>query len=197
MPRTIIANSRIFDDQRFLDGARALNGRRRNPRACRDQGEITPAPGDIVLDAGGAYALPGFVDLHLHGGDDCDVMDGTLDSLRRLAAFQLRQGVTSCLGTTMAAPQAQISAALATMRQHLDSGNSPFIGAHLEGPYLNAAFRGSQPQRHLRAPDRRRVPALARYSGLIKLLTLAPGIARRHAAAGGLAGARNPRIYRA
>ena len=172
MPRTLIINSRIFAGERFLDG-RALLMEDGAIRGLPRQGEITPAPGDIVLDAGGAYALPGFVDLHLHGGDDCDVMDGSLDSLRRLAAFQLRQGVTSCLGTTMAAPQAQISAALATMRQHLDGGSSPFIGAHLEGPYLNAAFRGSQPQRHLRAPNPAEyIPWLD--TGLIKLLTLAP-----------------------
>ncbi len=168
----LITNSRIFQGDCFLDG-RALLIEDGLIRAIPRAGEITPASGDRVFDAAGTYALPGFVDLHLHGGDDCDVMDGTADSLRRLSAFLLRQGVTSCLGTTMAAPQARISTALATMSEHIEDETGPFIGLHLEGPYLNVAFRGSQPERHLRAPDPAEyMPWLE--SGLIKLLTMAP-----------------------
>ncbi len=172
MSRLLIINSRIWQEDRFLDGHSLLIERGRVNAIAR-AGEITPGPGDRLLDADGGYALPGFVDLHLHGSDDCDVMDAKPEALRKLGAFLLRQGVTSCLGTTMADTPARISRALDALRAHLGAAASPFVGAHLEGPYLNAAFRGSQPAQHLRSP----APAQYRPwldSGIIKLITLAP-----------------------
>ena len=172
MPRLVIINSRIWQGDRFLDGHSLLiedGSICAIPRAH----EIAPGPRDRLLDAGGCYALPGFVDLHLHGSDDCDVMDAKPESLSKLGAFLLRQGVTSCLGTTMADTPARISRALDAMREHMQAGGGPFVGVHLEGPYLNAAFRGSQPAKHLRSPD----PAQYRPwldSGIIKLITMAP-----------------------
>ncbi len=172
MSRLVIVNSRIWQGERFLDGHSLLieGG---SISAILRADEIASDAGDRWLDAQGCYALPGFVDLHLHGSDDCDVMDAKPESLRKLGAFLLRQGVTSCLGTTMADTPARISRALDALREHMQAGGGPFVGAHLEGPYLNAAFRGSQPAKHLRSPD----PAQYRPwldSGIIKLITLAP-----------------------
>lgn len=172
MSRLFIINSHIWQDDRFLDGHSLLiegGSIRAIPRAD----EIVPGPHDRLLDADGCYALPGFVDLHLHGSDDCDVMDAKPESLGKLGAFLLRQGVTSCLGTTMADAPERITRALDAMREHINRGGGPFVGVHLEGPYLNAAFRGSQPEKHLRSP----APAQYRPwldSGIIKLITMAP-----------------------
>ena len=175
MSRLLITNSRIWQEDRFLDG-RCLLIEGGGIRAIARAGEITPEPGDRRLDARGCYALPGFVDLHLHGSDGCDVMDARPGLLGNLGAFLLRQGVTTCLGTTMADSRARISRALDTLREHINAQRSPFVGAHLEGPYLNADYRGSQPAQHLRSPE----PAEYRPwldSGVIKLITLAPELA--------------------
>ncbi|MXX50090.1 MAG: amidohydrolase family protein, partial [Chloroflexi bacterium] len=175
MSRLLITNSRIWQADRFLDGHSLLIEGGRISAISR-AGEVAPLPGDRRLDADDCYALPGFVDLHLHGSDGCDVMDAKPESLRNLGAFLLRQGLTSCLGTTMADTPERISRALEVMREYIKTERGPFIGAHLEGPYLNAAYRGSQPAQHLRSPD----PAEYRPwldCGIIKLITLAPELA--------------------
>jgi len=173
--RTLIENSRIWQEDRFVSGQTLIiaegfiNARRPSAR-------IEPMPGDRRIDGAGAYVLPGFVDVHLHGSKDCDVMDASEASLQGLCDFLLRQGVTSFLGTTMSDTRERIEAALAAMRAYANRPHSPFLGVHLEGPYLNRDYRGSQPEAHLRAPlAEEYLPWLD--SGQIKLITLAPELA--------------------
>ena len=172
MSRLLIENSRVWRDGDFVSGHTLVisDGL---IRALRPSPSVETRPGDRRIDGGGAYALPGFVDVHVHGGNGFDVMDGTEASLQGLSDFVVRQGVTSFLGTTMASSRERIEAALAAMSAYADRPHSPFLGAHLEGPYLNPAFRGSQPEVHLRAPQPAEyLPWLD--SGGIKLITLAP-----------------------
>ena len=134
---------------------------------------VKARPGDRRFDCAGNFILPGFVDLHVHGSDGFDVMDGSETSLRGLSDFLVRQGVTSYLGTTMSDSAERIEAALSAMRDFITKPNVPLLGIHLEGPYLNAAFRGSQPGDQLRAPRREEyLPWLE--AGRVKLITMAP-----------------------
>ncbi len=175
MTRTLIENSRIWREDNFISGHTLVivDGRVQSvpPRSA-----IEPRPGDRRLDAAGAYLLPGFVDLHVHGGNGFDVMDGDGAALQGLCDFFAQQGVTSFLATTMADSRASIDRAMHAMRAFSRRAGSNFIGVHLEGPYLNPDFRGSQPAAHLRLPnpDEYR-PWLD--SGIIKLITLAPELA--------------------
>ena len=172
MSRTLIENGAIWQDGRFISGHTLIVSDGRISQLC-PAADVVARPDDRRLDGDGRYVLPGFVDLHFHGSKGFDVMDASAEALQGLCDFVLRQGVTSFLGTTMADSRGRIEAALAAMRQFADRPQSPFIGVHLEGPYLNPAFRGSQPEKHLRAPQPEEyLPWLD--SGLIKLITLAP-----------------------
>lgn len=172
MSRILIENASVWQEDRFVSGhtLAIVDGRIHD---LRPAAALEGMPGDRRIDGCGATVLPGFVDLHVHGGKDCDVMDGTEESLQGLCDFLVRQGVTSFLGTTMADTRERIEAALATMRDFADQSGNPFLGVHLEGPYLNPAFRGSQPAAHLRAPCQEEyLPWLD--MGLIRQITLAP-----------------------
>jgi len=172
LARTLIENSQIWQEDRFLSGHTLIVSEGRI-RHLSPASEVAAQPDDRRLDGGGRYVLPGFVDLHFHGSKGFDVMDASGEALQGLCDFVLRQGVTSFLGTTMADSRARIDAALAAMLEFAERPRSPCIGVHLEGPYLNPAFRGSQPEEHLRAPQPDEyLPWLE--SGLIKLITLAP-----------------------
>lgn len=172
MSRILIENARVWQEDRFLSGHTLAIAKGRIAE-LRPVADPKRAPGDQRVDGAGAYALPGFVDVHVHGGNGFDVMDGTEAALQGLGSFLVRQGVTSFLGTTMADRHERIEAALATIGDYANRPNSPCIGAHLEGPYLNPAYRGSQPEAHLRAPlEEEYRPWLD--SGQIKLMTLAP-----------------------
>ena len=55
-----------------------------------------------VLDAKGNYLSPGFIDLHVHGGNGCDFMDADAEGFEKIARYHSSNGVTSILATTLA-----------------------------------------------------------------------------------------------
>ena len=130
---------------------------------------------DQVLDATGLYALPGFIDAHVHGAVNQDVMDGSAEGLRTMARFFVSRGVTAFLPTTLTAGVEKLQAALSNIRRVMDGPpcGAAVLGAHLEGPYLNVARCGAQaPGLIRRALQAEAQPLLE--SGIVRLLALAP-----------------------
>lgn len=128
-----------------------------------------------VINAQNQAILPGFIDLHAHGGAGYDTMDGSLHAFQEMAQFYARHGVTAFLATTRSASHPAILSAIQGIRQSLGllRNGATLLGAHLEGPYLNIDRCGAQNTRHIR----RAQPAEAMEyleSGVVKLLTLAP-----------------------
>ncbi|TVQ39743.1 MAG: N-acetylglucosamine-6-phosphate deacetylase [Geminicoccaceae bacterium] len=120
------------------------------------------------------YLLPGFVDLHVHGGGGGDVMQGE-DAVRTLARCHARFGTTALLATTVTAPLSDIEQALLgveAVRQRPEPGAAQVLGAHLEGPFINPDKLGAQPP-FARLPD---VDLLAGWCRLaaVRVMTFAP-----------------------
>jgi N-acetylglucosamine-6-phosphate deacetylase len=121
--------------------------------------------------------LPGFIDVHVHGGDGADAMDADVDGLRRMTRFHARHGVTALLPTTWSAPPAALEAAVGAIADAAGpvDGGATILGAHLEGPWINPARAGAQDPAGIRPPDpaeARRLLALGR--GAVRLVALAP-----------------------
>ncbi len=171
MSRTLIENSRIWHNDGFID-AHTLIIAAGLIRDIRPSIEVKALPGDRRMDCQGGYTLPGFVDLHVHGSSGFDAMDATEAALQGLCDFLVQQGVTSFLPTTMSASSEQITAALLAMQAFAARPHTPYLGAHLEGPYLNRDYRGSQPAAHLRSPQRDEYLDWFE-TGQVKLVTMA------------------------
>src|SRR5690606_21653243 len=74
--------------------------------------DVAARPGDEVIDAAGMTVAPGFIDVHVHGGDGADTMDATPKALHTMARFFARHGVTGYYPTTMSAPAEAIRRAI-------------------------------------------------------------------------------------
>jgi N-acetylglucosamine-6-phosphate deacetylase len=130
-----------------------------------------------VVDAGEGYVSPGFVDLHVHGGDGADFMDGTDEAFATVLAAHARHGTTSIVPTTTAARHDQIVAMLQRCHRFQDRGDgrgSRVLGAHLYGPYFREEARGCHPAAPIRAPDRREYVQYLQLAGAIATASVAP-----------------------
>ena len=126
----------------------------------------------------GDYILPGFIDLHVHGGGGKDIMEGG-DAVDVIARLHARHGTTSLLATTMTAPLEELEVALkaigsASRRREPRSGRARILGVHLEGPYINPGKLGAQPDFAVEA-TLEQVDWLASFAP-IKLITIAPEV---------------------
>jgi N-acetylglucosamine-6-phosphate deacetylase len=126
-----------------------------------------------TVDLRGQWVLPGFIDLHVHGGGGASFTEGTSDEARQAAAFHRTHGTTTMLASLVTAPLAELEARAALLADLADAG--VVAGLHLEGPFLSPARRGAQDPWHMIAPDVaafERLHAAAR--GHLRVITLAP-----------------------
>jgi len=126
-------------------------------------------------------ALPGFVDMHAHGGGGASFTAGPTDEARRAAEFHRGHGSTTLVASLVTAPAAELEARAAMLAGL--AGEGVIAGLHLEGPFLSAARCGAQDPRHLIAPDpavfeRVRAAAGGHHLRVITLAPELPGAAR-------------------
>jgi N-acetylglucosamine-6-phosphate deacetylase len=142
-----------------------------------------------IIEARGAWAAPGYIDIHTHGGDGADIMDATPEAVARVARFHLRHGTTSFVPTTLTAPLERVGVALDAVRQAikeesfvLNFGTSGhdrhpgarILGAHMEGPFLAAKNAGAQDRSALRTPDAAGIAFVKANADILRRITIAP-----------------------
>jgi N-acetylglucosamine-6-phosphate deacetylase len=129
---------------------------------------------DELLDAGGRYVSPGFIDVHVHGCNGFDTMDEEEKALAAISKGVLQTGVTSFMPTTMTMPFARIEQSMERIRQAMkESSGAQVLGCHMEGPFINENYKGAQDKRFIMAPD---IEKIEPYLDCIKIITIAPEI---------------------
>ena len=135
---------------------------------------VRAVEGAAVARPHAPYVVPGFVDLHVHGGGGADVMTGE-PAVRTTARTHLRHGTTALVPTTVTAPLEDLEAALAGIEAVClapADDEARVLGVHLEGPFLNPDKLGAQPP-FARAPERNLLAQWAAQARVL-LLTYAP-----------------------
>lgn len=106
-----------------------------------------------VVDLKGMYILPGGIDLHAHGGGGHDFMEGTEEAFRTAVKAHMRHGTTAIFPTLGASSLSMMNEAAETCTRLMRERNSPILGLHLEGPYLNPAMAGGQIPENIKTLD--------------------------------------------
>jgi N-acetylglucosamine-6-phosphate deacetylase len=131
------------------------------------------SPDGQASDLGGGWILPGFVDIHVHGGGGASFTEGGSDDARHAALFHREHGSTRIVASLVTAPVDELAERCSMLADLADEG--VIDGIHLEGPFLSHARCGAQDPRYLIDPDVavfRRLHAAAR--GHLKQITIAP-----------------------
>ena len=128
---------------------------------------------DSGIDMSGKIILPGFVDIHIHGGGGGDFSDGNSDAFDKISAHLAKHGVTSFCGTTMTLPHEKLLE-IVKAADGYTAPKSKLAGINLEGPYIALSKKGAQNGDYVRPCSIAELDELLSANSNIKLITVAP-----------------------
>lgn len=142
--------------------------------------DLPASMGVEVMEVPSSFqAIPGLIDIHIHGVNGADVMDASVEALETMSDALPKEGTTSFLATTMTQSQAAIEKALINAGSYIQKSQPPgkaeILGIHLEGPYVNKSKAGAQPEEFIRNSS---IEQFKKWNNLanktVKIVTLAP-----------------------
>jgi N-acetylglucosamine-6-phosphate deacetylase len=143
--------------------------------------DLTVPQGAQEIQASGKIAVPGFIDVHIHGAGGHDVMEGTEEALSTVARTLAAHGTTSFVATTVTASPDSICASAEgiaryiTLQQQAEDNRAQVLGVHFEGPFISPVRRGVHPTEWITLPS---AALLQRFTeaagGYAQILTIAP-----------------------
>jgi N-acetylglucosamine-6-phosphate deacetylase len=164
-----ITNIKVYgEDHRFHDGeVHISDGRFVSANQDSDASN--------VVDGGGAYAIPGLVDIHFHGCVGEDVSDGSYAGLKKMAEYEASCGITSICPATMTVSKDELHRIMKNVGEYQSETGAKLVGINMEGPFISRAKKGAQAEEDIIPCDVELFRELNRETkGLIKLVDIAP-----------------------
>jgi len=176
--RIIITNGTIITPFHLLNG-KAIIVEKGRIREIVNKEDISTATltGAEVIEGKDEYIVPGYIDIHVHGGGGSDVMDGDYEAINQIAISHSHFGTTSFLPTTMTMSKDKIIRSLRSICEAVKKGTAgaEILGIHMEGPYINPEKKGAQKEEDIRKISIDEFSEFNQASGnLIRLVTIAP-----------------------
>jgi N-acetylglucosamine-6-phosphate deacetylase len=132
-----------------------------------------------TLDANGSWLLPGFIDVHVHGGYGADFMESSPETLDTITRFHAKNGTTGMLATTMTQTREAIDRVLGEVSRYMQEPMpyAQLLGVHMEGPFISPKWAGAQDPKLMLPPQLSWLQDWdERFPQLVKQLTLAPEV---------------------
>lgn len=128
------------------------------------------------IDCKGQRLIPGMIDVHIHGANGFDMMDGREESIQEVSRTCASTGCTSFLATSVSSTIEDLLAMIHSVKRVVGHEvGAKIAGIHLEGPYLNPIRKGMQNEKYLRHPDIEEMKMIFQEAdSLIQMVTIAP-----------------------
>ena len=162
----------------YTGSGKIENGYIRYSGRISEVGEMrgfVPRADDEITEIAGNCVIPGFIDVHSHGGYGYDSMDASPEEIDRMVRLMsAKEGITSYFCTTMTQTYDRIEQAMENIRKAAER-NPVIQGIHLEGPFISVNYKGAQDPSYIKTPDEK---VLAHWNeisgGRIRIVTYAP-----------------------
>lgn len=169
---TVFTGATIYSGEIVID-----NGYIRFDETIQEVGPMTEyeeQDNDKIIDVTNKKIIPGFIDIHSHGGYGIDNMDADPEKINQMVDEFLNEGITSYFATTMTQTPENIEAALIAIKEAMKL-NDRILGIHVEGPFINVEYKGAQSPDHIIPADVELMKKWQELSGgAIRLVTYAP-----------------------
>ena len=147
-----IINGQVYTDGKFVEKEVKTTGNLFAAESTDGQ----------MIDAEGCYVIPGLIDIHFHGCAGVDFCDGTVEAMRHMAEYEIKNGVTSIHPATMTLSEEElmkISQAAKTFHEEqaadeaLLAKEAELVGIYMEGPFISMEKKGAQNPLYVHKPD--------------------------------------------
>lgn len=166
-----IVNGRILTPKGWLEGGSVIIEDNKIKAVSNIDLHIVNAE---IIDAKGCYVVPGGIDLHTHGGGGRDFIEGTEDAFRAAVNAHMKHGTTTIYPTLSSSTIPSIEAACQVCQKLMAEENSPVLGLHIEGSYINPKQAGAQNPVLIKAPLPDEYETLLNKYSCIKRWDVAP-----------------------
>ena len=174
MQKTIIVHAHVISPDVDLKDATVVIEAGKIASITAGRAKAKPDAATTVVDLGGQYLMPGFIDVHTHGALTYDFCDHDPKAIFEVAKAKLQEGVTTFLPTTLTVGHADLLAAAKNAKNYNEQGQ-PYAkvpGIHLEGPFINVKCCGAQNPKFVRKPSIKELKEIAKVYP-VKMITYA------------------------
>jgi N-acetylglucosamine-6-phosphate deacetylase len=163
--RMIIRGAKVFGKSGFEARDIFISGER----------VLSENPGGEAIDADGLFAIPGLIDIHLHGCVGSEFTTSGDEGLRAMARYEASNGVTAVCPTTLTLPEDMLADACGRISGCETTDGAAFAGIYLEGPFVSPRKLGAQNPDYVSKPDAALFRRLQSASGgMVKIIAIAP-----------------------
>ena len=176
MKKILLKNANLVLENKLMSGSISIF-ENKIEKIFTDNDNLSEITFDEIIDLEGKYLGPAFIDVHTHGADGSDAMDGSEETLRKISAYLVKEGTANFLATTLTSSKETLINVLKVVAnlQDKDIEGANIFGVHMEGPYFAIEYKGAQNDKYMKPAGIKELEEYLKVKdGLVKLFSISP-----------------------